>query len=489
MAALQREGLVHSTAGTPPTRPGTLSPDSRRLQAGDLFLAYQGVTADGHAQLAIAATLGAAFFVVEDPKKVPAGVTTPWVAVKSGRAAWSVLAAEAFGNPQKKLTCLGVTGTNGKTSTVWMTGELLRAAGIPCLTIGTLGAYFGTDHVPTRHTTPDPDVLYALLAEAVNRGINVMAMEVSSHAIAQQKVHPIRYTSAAFTSFSRDHLDFHPTMDHYFATKMRLFDELATPVTRRIFCDSLSRDLDLSRFGDSAVVYGPKASEMAARWRAADYLEMRIKQSGFLGTRLEFSTTAGDFAGDVPYFARHALENFVAALLTTKVVTRGFVHADLWKTLRPVPGRLEQVVGKKGPQVVVDYAHTPDALEKTLEVLRPFCKGKLAVVFGCGGDRDKGKRPEMGKISERLADRLYVTSDNPRTETPEAILQDIVRGLDRPAEAVVEVDRARAIRLAISQANADDMVLVAGKGHETYQVIGKETLPFDDREVARQCLT
>jgi UDP-N-acetylmuramoyl-L-alanyl-D-glutamate--2,6-diaminopimelate ligase len=470
VAALKREGWLKSAGGTPAAHAGTLTTDSRQVAKGDLFLAYQGVLLDGHAHLGKAIEQHAGLLIVEDQAKIPAGTKTAWAEVKSGRGAWAFLAAEAFGNPQRELTCLGVTGTNGKTSTVWMIGELLRAAGVRCLTIGTLGAYFGDHHVPTRHTTPDPDVLYALLADAVKRGVSTMAMEVSSHAIAQEKVLPIRYSAAAFTSFSRDHLDFHPTMEHYFETKMRLFEELLTPDATKIFCDAIEPKPDLSDFE----VYGRN---------------IRIKSTGFTGTELEIATKIGVFSGRIPYFARHAIENFVAALLTSKVVTKSLVDASLWKNLRPVPGRLEQVVGKKsGPQVVVDYAHTPDALEKTLQVLRPFTKGQLAVVFGCGGDRDKGKRPEMAKIAEALADRVYVTSDNPRTEKPEAILDDIVRGLDRPDQAKVEVDRAKAIARAIREARSDDMVLIAGKGHETYQIIGKETLPFDDREVARSCL-
>lgn len=485
---LRREGLLKASQGTPATPVGTLSTDSRQIGKGDLFLAYQGVAADGHAHLAKAIAQGAGLLVVEDKAKVPPGTSCAWAEVTSGRLAWSFLAAEAFGNPQRDLQCLGVTGTNGKTSTVWMTGELLRAAGVRCLTLGTLGADFGDHHVPTRHTTPDPDVLYALLADAVKRGVTTLAMEVSSHAIAQEKVQPIRYSSAAFTSFSRDHLDFHPSMAHYFATKWRLFTELTEKSASRIVCDGLEEKFNLAPFGNTTTVYGEGAEAKATAWSAHDYLKLRVTRTGFVGSRLEFSTKTEKFAGDVPYFARHALENFAAALLTAKAVTGQFIEPRHWQNLRPVPGRLEQVLGGGGPQVVVDYAHTPDALEKTLTVLRPLCRGQLRVVFGCGGDRDKGKRPEMGKVAERLADHVVVTSDNPRTEDPQAILQDIARGLDRPALVTFEVDRAKAIKAAIADAKADDMVLIAGKGHETYQIIGKEKLPFDDREVARKCL-
>ena len=467
---------------------GVLQTDSRRVRPGDVFLAYRGVASDGHAHLGKAAAAGASLLVIEETAQLPSQLTVPWIQVTSGRGAWAHLAAEAFGHPERQLTLLGVTGTNGKTSTVWMTGDLLRAAGIPCLTIGTLGAYLGDDFIPTRHTTPDPDALYALFAAALARGIRHVAMEVSSHAICQEKLLPLRFAACAFTSFSRDHLDFHASMDEYFAAKTKLFTELARPDARRAFADGLPRHPDLHGFAGRSCVYGFDARARQESWGADDFLALATETTGFTGTQLGLVTKTETARGHVPYFARHALENFGAAAFLAASVLGHLPDAASWNKLTPVPGRLEQVTGPKGPNVVVDYAHTPDALEKTLTVLRPLCTGRLAVVFGCGGDRDRGKRPVMGRISERLADRVYVTSDNPRTEDPGRIIAEIVAGMQRPAAAVTIADRGRAIARAIADCNRGDMLLIAGKGHETYQILGSETIAFDDREVARSHL-
>lgn len=462
--------------------------DSRQLARGDLFLAYRGVASDGHDHVDQAVRAGASCLVVEDQSAVPSDCSVPWFAVKSGRAAWTQLAAEAFGQPQKGLTLIGVTGTNGKTSTVWMIRQLLRAAGLPSLAIGTLGAFLGDEELPTAHTTPDPDQLYALLAQARDAKITYVAMEVSSHAIEQEKLLPLRYSACGFTSFSRDHLDFHGTMAAYMTAKTRLFTELAAPAATFVLNDGLEPDPRLVG-SKSIFVYGSESASRAA-FIAPHALPATLMavSSSFSGTHARIAMPGRRVEGQVPYFARHALENFLCAFLLAESVATRELGPDLWSKLLPVPGRLEPVVGKRQVEVVVDYAHTPDALEKTLKVLRPYCKGKLSVVFGCGGDRDPGKRPEMGRLAEQLADQVYVTSDNPRTEDPPRILDGIRGGLTRPDKARFEVDRAKAIRQAIADARPGDMVLVAGKGHETYQILGTQKIHFDDREVARSAL-
>jgi UDP-N-acetylmuramoyl-L-alanyl-D-glutamate--2,6-diaminopimelate ligase len=403
--------------------------------------------------------------------------------VKSGRAAWAYLAAHAFGEPQDEMTVLAVTGTNGKTSTAWMVGELLRGAGLPCLTIGTLGADFGDGPEPTGHTTPDPDILYGLLREALRRGIKHVAMEASSHAVVQDKLLPMRFSATAFTSFSRDHLDFHGTLADYFAAKERIFTQLCRPDARRVLWEGLSQATDIARHGGDVWYYGQGAARLGAKYFA---IEQAIES--FAGTELHYKASDGSATLHIPYFGKHAVENFCAAyLLATTQVAK--IPPSALAAMRHVPGRLQRVSTQPDePQVIVDYAHTPDALEKTLQVLRPLCKGRLVVVFGCGGDRDRGKRPLMGQAAERLADVIYVSSDNPRSEDPAKIIAEIMSGLSTPAAARAIADRRAAIEQAVFDATPDDTVLVAGKGHETYQIVGKVTLPFDDREVARAAL-
>ncbi len=456
--------------------------DSRTILAGDAFLALAGTRADGHAHVPLAREKGAGLVLIE---KRDAAFDGAWILVKNTRAAWAHLAARAFGEPQKKLKMIAVTGTNGKSSTVWMIRQLLEAVGVPCLSIGTLGAYLGDEFRTTSHTTPDPDVLYGLMALAAARGIAVGAMEASSHAIVQEKMRPLTFQAAAFTSFSRDHLDFHPTMAAYFAEKWRLFTERTAPGATCVFSAGI-RELrfPIALPGKRIIVYGANVSGLDAD----DFAEYAVDSTGFTGTSLVLRSKGRVLRGKIPYFAPHALENFAAALTLAAAVDERVLDPLRWPRLLPVPGRLEQVIGKKPARIVVDYAHTPDALDKTLRTLRPFCAGKLAVVFGCGGDRDRGKRPEMGKIAEDLADRVYLTSDNPRSEEPDAILADIAQGLSRPENAVLDADRERAIARAIADAAPDDLVLIAGKGHETYQILRAGTVPFDDRLVAQKHL-
>lgn len=431
--------------------------------------------------MAIEAKVG--LLVVERAEAIPSGCSIPHVVVRSGRAAWAFLAAHAFGEPQDEMTALAVTGTNGKTSTVWMVGELLRGAGLPCLTIGTLGADFGSGPEATGHTTPDPDLLYGLLREALKRGIKHVAMEASSHAVVQEKLLPMRFSATAFTSFSRDHLDFHGTLADYFAAKERIFTQLCKADARRVLWEGLPQAKDIARHGGDVWYYGQGATRFGAK-----YLAIKQAIESFEGTELSYEASDGSGTLRIPYFGKHAVENFCAAyLLATTQVAK--LPPSALAGLRHVPGRLQRVSTRPDePQVIVDYAHTPDALEKTLEVLRPLCKGRLVVVFGCGGDRDRGKRPLMGQAAERLADAVYVSSDNPRSEDPAAIIAEIIGGLSAPAAARAIPDRRAAIGQAIGDAQPDDTVLIAGKGHETYQIVGKTTLPFDDRDVARAAL-
>jgi UDP-N-acetylmuramoyl-L-alanyl-D-glutamate--2,6-diaminopimelate ligase len=485
LAALTARGQVVSASSPPYTGKGRggLVVDSRKLNAGDCFVVFKGVSSDAHQYIPMALEAKVGLLVVERADAIPSGCSVPHIVVKSGRAAWAYLAAHAFGEPQDEMTVLAVTGTNGKTSTAWMVGELLRGAGLPCLTIGTLGADFGDGPEPTGHTTPDPDILYGLLREALRRGIKHVAMEASSHAVVQDKLLPMRFSATAFTSFSRDHLDFHGTLADYFAAKERIFTQLCRPDARRVLWEGLSQATDIARHGGDVWYYGQGAARLGAKYFA---IEQAIES--FAGTELHYKASDGSATLHIPYFGKHAVENFCAAyLLATTQVAK--IPPSALAAMRHVPGRLQRVSTQPDePQVIVDYAHTPDALEKTLQVLRPLCKGRLVVVFGCGGDRDRGKRPLMGQAAERLADVIYVSSDNPRSEDPAKIIAEIMSGLSTPAAARAIADRRAAIEQAVFDATPDDTVLVAGKGHETYQIVGKVTLPFDDREVARAAL-
>jgi UDP-N-acetylmuramoyl-L-alanyl-D-glutamate--2,6-diaminopimelate ligase len=488
--ALLDSGLTTSKAETisahgDSTRWLHIVTDSRQITPGDLFLAYKGVTSDAHQHLEKVAVLGAHLLVVEDASKLPANCEIPWIEVSSGRGAWSYLCAAAYGNPQSEMSFLGVTGTNGKTSTVWMIQRLLLAHGIGCATIGTVGAYIGHAHIPTKHTTPDPPDLFRLLRAAADSGVKAVAMEVSSHAICQDKLLPIRYDGAAFTSFSRDHLDFHPSMEEYFAAKMRLFTELCHPNSQNFFCDQMAERLppDQNR---RRILYGETSKDAPS---LPGRVSAKVLAKNLKGSEIEITFEPTEtLRGFIPYLGDHAVENFTAALLLSQVVMTQPIKPETWQDLPQIPGRLE-LVSTKNKHVVIDYAHTPDALEKSIVALRDLMnQGHLWVVFGCGGDRDKGKRPLMGNIAQTLADKIIVTSDNPRQEEPDQIIQDILGGTKKPNEIETIPDRRSAIEFALVNSAADDTILIAGKGHEDYQIVGEDVLDFDDRKVARQIL-
>lgn len=482
---LQRQGLVASSS-IPLEKKAHLTnivADSRHLSEGDCFIAFRGQASDGHRFINEAIAKKSALLIAEDREAIPNDCSCPFIIVTNGRAAWSHLVAETFNNPQKKLEILAVTGTNGKTSTVWMVGEILRQSGYPCLTIGTLGADFGDKLIPTNHTTPDPDVLFQLLDEALSRGYRFVAMEASSHAIVQEKLSPIRFKAAAFTSFSRDHLDFHVTLDAYLEAKLRLFTELCDASARKVFWSGLAPVLKPMSNENDLWFYGTNSSKLSDK-----FLQIREINENFTKTTISYQmgTKSGTF--EIPYFGHHIIENFCAAYLLVNALDLN-LSTNNFLLLRQIPGRLQRVSDSPTePQVIVDYAHTPDALQKTLEVLRPLCSGKLIVIFGCGGDRDRGKRPIMGSIAEKNADLVCVTSDNPRTEDPQTILQDILSGFLRPEAAIVIADRRSAIDFVVKNASTSDTVLIAGKGHEDYQIVGTKKYPFDDRNIAAQAL-
>lgn len=459
--------------------------DTRKADDGDLLICYRGVSFDAHDMLPkLLADKKQLALIVESKAAFEAAKTqSPFVLlVKDGREAWSYVAALKEGNPQDNLKMIAVTGTNGKTSTVWFVRQLLKAQNLPCMTLGTLGIFCGDEMLPGTHTTPDPDELFRSLRLAVDRGLQWSAMEVSSHAIAQRRLGPIRFDAVAFTSFSRDHLDFHSSMDEYFAAKWELISRYRKPHAKAWLSTSLGERLPANREG--LHFYGGEGTGSLA----ADDFVFRVKHMDLSGTDVTLQHGPESWSGHLYFGGDFVIDNFTAAAALLHGL--GCSLPTNWDAIQAVPGRFEPLRDgfAHNLAVVVDYAHTPDALEKTLKKLREMTSGKLWVVFGCGGDRDRGKRPVMGRIAEELADCPVVTSDNPRTEDPASILLEVVEGMQNKARVITLLDRRDAIQHAIFHAVAGDSILIAGKGHEDYQIIGKQKFPFDDRIVAAEIL-
>jgi UDP-N-acetylmuramoyl-L-alanyl-D-glutamate--2,6-diaminopimelate ligase len=452
----------------------SIDADSRRVRSGSLFVAVRGITTDGHRYVRQAVENGARAVVVEGdaPSDLGEGVTL--ARVLDSRRALSALAAAFYGDPSHDLDVIGITGTNGKTTTAHMVAALCDAAGLPCGRIGTIGAQFDSLRWRLENTTPLPQVLHEIVAEMRDTGAKAVAMEVSSHALALGRVDDVRFRIAVLTNVARDHLDFHETLEAYAAAKRRLFSLASACVINADDAHGARWAQELRREAREVVLYGtsPQASLVPRSIVAT-------------ADRTQFIVDGQRFELHLP--GRFNVWNALAAIGVARLLgIDDAVSARGLASVERVAGRMERFVAD-GVAVVVDYAHTPDALENALNALRETTGGALAVVFGCGGDRDRGKRSQMGAIAAALADRLYVTSDNPRTEAPQAIADAIVSGIgDRPY--AVELDRRRAIERAIAQAQPGDVVLVAGKGHESYQIVGDRVLPFDDAEVAREAL-
>ena len=464
-------GLRHyRLAGSAALLVDALSADSRRVRPNTLFVALRGTATDGHAYIDAAVAAGATAIVSEREVDVPPNVAL--AIVPDSRVAASHIAAAFYGEPSRAMRVAGITGTNGKTTTAHLVAAVFEAAGLPCAVLGTLGTRF-RDHVSALdNTTPLALELHAELARLRDAGARAVAMEVSSHALALARVNDVAFATAAFTNLTRDHLDFHVTMDAYAASKRRLFDLAPLAVLNaddpygRLWAREL-RDL-----GRTVVTYSA-AGEADADLVARD-LTMRPE-----GTRLRVDGVWIDLA--LP--GRFNVANALAALGIARVSGIALEHAaTALANVRSVPGRMERI-GGGGIEAIVDYAHTPDALANVLRAARETTRGRLFVVFGAGGDRDHGKRPQMGTVARQLADVAIVTSDNPRSEDP----LTIARAVAGPGAEII-VDRTAAIAAAIERAQPGDTVVVAGKGHETYQIVGSERRHFDDREVVRAAL-
>ncbi len=470
-----------------------ISADSRSVKPGDLFVAVPGTKTDGVQYAHEAVQRGAAAVLSE---KTIGGLTVPLFVTPSVRKALALVAGNFYGNPARELSLLGITGTNGKTTTAWLVESICLAGMNSVGLFGTISVRYAGKTLEPTHTTPDALSLHKTLRDMLDAGVDTVVMEVSSHALAQDRVHGLTFRAAGFTNLSRDHLDYHKDMEVYFQAK------------RRLFTENLSAGGLAVVNGDDTYttrIYNEMRQLKRQSWKFSRAGNGELSASNVEFTTRGIKATLKTPAGDIPIksslIGAHNLDNILCAagIALAAGASRRDVQDGIERVIR-VPGRMERVENG-GITALVDYAHTDDALAKAVESARSVTKGKLIVVFGCGGDRDTGKRPLMGEVAAQ-ADLPIVTSDNPRSEDPDDIIQDIVGGLEKgelrrmsPAKArtgergyLVEADRKAAIALAISLAKPGDTILIAGKGHETYQEVKGEKAHFDDLEEASKAL-
>lgn len=459
-----------------------LAYDSREVKPGWLFVAVSGHQVDGSEFITQAVSNGAVAVVSENQLNLGAGVVH--VQVGNARRALAEVANTYFGDLSRSMTVVGVTGTNGKTTTTYMIRDILRAGGIKPGLLGTVAYEVGERSIPAARTTPEAPEIHSLFRQMKEAGCEAAVMEVSSHAIALQRVHGIDFNISVFTNLTQDHLDYHNDMDTYFNVKAELFHGLEKRYDHSVVINiddpwgrklidgkALKADVVTYGFHEKAAVFASKATVDAG------------------GTRFEVSTPWGNSKVKMQLLGRFNIHNALAAL-----ASGGLCGIDLptmvraLESISAVPGRLELVPNRKGKKVFVDYAHTDDALKNVLNTLREICKGKLIVAFGCGGNRDRGKRLKMGQVAAELADYSIVTSDNPRDEEPGAIVGDIIKGFDDVSAVEVVLDRREAIEKAVRMIGRKDVLLIAGKGHETYQECNGTIIPFDDREMVRELM-
>jgi UDP-N-acetylmuramoyl-L-alanyl-D-glutamate--2,6-diaminopimelate ligase len=466
--------------------------DSRRVQPGSLFVAMRGGATDGNRYIEQAVARGAVAVVTDSAAAYDATANGPLevalAEVPHGRRALAAIAANVFGHPEHKIRLSGITGTNGKTTTAYLLEQLLRAAGRSTALVGTIEYRIGDEVRAAPHTTPESRDLLALLAEGVERGVTEAVMEVSSHALEQGRVWGVPYDVAIFTNLTQDHLDYHGTMEAYFAAKRKLFDgSQARPPRVAVLNaedDTQTALAETAHAAGSAIwSYGTARGDFQARGIA-------MRPNGMSFTLV---SPQGEAPIEVALTGRVNVLNLLAA--SAAAMARGLSLAEIAEAapmLHAVPGRFEAVDAGQPFTVVVDYAHTDDALSNVLALARDLvsgARGRVLTVFGCGGDRDRTKRPRMGRAAAEASEIVIVTSDNPRSEEPRAIIDEILPGTTGfPATVEVEPDRAKAIALAVTKARAGDIVVIAGKGHEKTQTIGKQVLLFDDVAVARQAL-
>ena len=476
------EQLIKLVESGPAEYRPRVSCDSRKLRQGDIFVAIKGTKMDGRDFIGQAVVSGARYVVTDKPTKVASAevIETPDTA-----AALGLLAQAAYDYPNKKLANLAVTGTNGKTTTTYLARAVIAAAGHKCGLIGTVTTDFGsqTDQTAAAMTTPDAVELASLSAQMITAGCDYMVTEASSHAIEQNRLAGIDFKAAAFTNLTGDHLDYHKTMDAYLAAKLKLFEKLSPNAAAVINKD----DPVFEKVAGAA----SQAEKIFYSLDLPAEITAKIISMDIAGTVYDLNLFGKKVRVQTPLIGRHNISNHLAA--AGLVYACGFTPAQIaagLSKLAKVPGRLEKVPSSADFTILVDYAHTDDALKNVLSTLKPLCKGRLAALFGCGGDRDKTKRPRMAAVAEQFADLIYVTSDNPRTEKPLDIIDDILKGFSNPSadNITIEPERKKAIELAVKAAAAGDIILIAGKGHENYQIIGSEKYHFSDIETAAEFL-
>jgi UDP-N-acetylmuramoyl-L-alanyl-D-glutamate--2,6-diaminopimelate ligase len=455
--------------------------DSRRIDKDYLFFAFEGQRADGRNFALDAIEKGAKAVVSQSPK--PKGFAGQWIQVEHGRQALAVAARNFYGKPDERVALTGITGTNGKTTTAYLVDAILRVAGRTTALIGTIEYHLGEQVLPAVNTTPESLDLHRLFAELEKIGGTHATLEVSSHALALGRVYGLEFHTAIFTNLTRDHLDFHHTMEEYFAAKRLLFEGAGAPPPRFAVLNSDDESVRglTTHSGTETYWYG---LGQGASLRAENI------RSNLQGLRFDVKYGSGRFPVESALMGRINVYNILAACcagfsfgLDPQTIARGIASC------RAVPGRFERVDEGQPFAVVVDYAHTDDALRNTISVARDLSPKRVITLFGCGGDRDRTKRPLMGEVAAELSDYVVLTNDNPRSEDPLDIMNDALVGLRRrDVPHIVEPDRATAIRRAIGEAGSGDVVILAGKGHENYQVLKDRTIHFDDREMAREVL-
>ncbi|MHC1696575.1 MAG: UDP-N-acetylmuramoyl-L-alanyl-D-glutamate--2,6-diaminopimelate ligase [Geobacteraceae bacterium] len=474
--------------------------DSRSVIPGGLFFALRGATVDGHSFLSRAVSAGAVALVVEDDSELPEGVAA--VTVRDARQAMARMAACYFAHPTAGVPLIGITGTNGKTTTTYLIESMLAKGGIPSAVLGTINYRFGRTRFESSHTTPESVDLQKMLRQLVDLGAKGVVMEVSSHSLEQKRVDGCLFDVGVFTNLTRDHLDYHHDMESYLESKQRLFSELLAPDQQKPVRHAVVNADDPAGLAIARSAACPVLTYGLNPGAALSARDVVFSTAGITGTLV---TPCGETAFSSRLLGRFNLYNILSAAgaafalgLSLESIRSGIEEHG------KVEGRLERVENDRGFTVLVDYAHTGDALENVLHTLRELATGRIITVFGCGGDRDRGKRPIMGEVAGRLSDLAIITSDNPRREDPAAIIREVREGLlplglreytfaelsgDKPEKGFLAVEsRREAIRLAIRIAKPGDIVLVAGKGHEDYQIIGTEKHHFDDREEAAAAL-
>lgn len=467
--------MVPNEAASLPVSGLTL--DSRSVATGNVFIALRGAENDGHRYIDDAARSGAVAAVAET---APAGAQIPVLEVRGLRQRLGVIAARFYGQPSQNLHVTAVTGTNGKTTVSQLYAQLVRGVGYACGAVGTLGASLDRSVGNSLHTTPDSIALQRILSDWAGEAVPFVSMEASSHALDQDRMNGVEVDTAVFTNLTRDHLDYHGDMQAYGDAKAKLFEFPSLRAAVLNADDPFSAELS-SRIGDRIPVRtfgtpGTQADVMVS--------QLEVRPSGL---RFRFTSPWGEGVLRTPLLGAFNAANVVAAMVAALEAGLPLdALRDALERLTPVPGRVQPLRADGAPLVVIDYAHTPDALSQVLATLRELSDGRLIAVFGCGGDRDRGKRELMARAVSRGADYAVITSDNPRSEDPEAIIADVEAGMSSDFRSCA--DRGEAIRCAIEMAAPGDCVLIAGKGHEAYQIIGDERRSFDDAAVARECL-